>query len=436
MNKQSKPLGVLGYWAGYNYGSELTNYATYKFLKDNGYKVQMFDIAIAPIHTIYRKPPYFLVDPYEKGCLHGRFKNKTDLKRINDICNTFISTSDQQLSNGVYEITGKTAALDFITSNKKKIAYAASFGFDKFYGPEFNRATISHFLKEIDFFSVREQSGVKLAKDAFGVNATFVLDPVFLIDNNEYETLIQKSKIPDENKPYLFSYILDFNENNSKFILDLSSKLSLDFVSVTDAHKDYFNIPPKCKNNINLKRHVMIEDWLKYIKNCDFYITDSFHGTCLGIILKKQFIVLGNNRGRTRLESILSLLGLNDRFANNIEEAMAIINKGQLIDYSKIENILNNKIAESKEWLLNAIESDIGAKAFSTYDILESRIEELKGITNILLNKNKIYYTYYRYKWLAKLLVGKKRQHYIEKAKIFHNKVRQIRKLEKEAELC
>ena len=86
-------------------------------------------------------------------------------------------------------------------------------------------------------------------------------------------------------------------------------------------------------------------------------------------------------------------------------------------------NNINSKISESKEWLLNAIESDIGAKAFSTYDILESRIEELKGITNILLNKNKIYYTYYRYKWLAKLLVGKKRQHYIEKAKIFHNKV-------------
>ena len=62
--------------------------------------------------------------------------------------------------------------------------------------------------------------------------------------------------------------------------------------------------------------------------------------------------------------------------------------------------------------------------------------EHIKNISLLLGNKNKIRSKYYRYKWLAKLLPGKKRKHYQDKALIFHEKVREIRRLEKEAELC
>lgn len=434
MNNKKNIIGVLGYWAGLNYGSELTNFATYKFLKERGYSVKMYDISLE--EKCYKSPPLFYENPYEDEVLNGRYKNKKDLKTINKECSTFITTSDQQLHHWVYKISGETAALDFITKNKKIIAYAASYGHDDFYGTEEVRATISHFLKEIDFFSVREKSAVNLSKEKFGINATWVVDPVFICNSNTYNDLVKNSKINKKIDNYLFSYILDLNQDNTKFIKDLASTKNLKSVIVTDAQK---------------KDKTKLEDWLAYIKNCNFYITDSFHGTCLGIILKKQFIVLINNRGKNRLESILGMLGLQNRIANSIEEAWSIINNEPPINYEKVEPILKKEILNSQEWLINAIESKIGYKSYTTFDILDARCDILENKINnldakklheiitelellhLLSKKNKIFRNYYKHKILSKLLRGGGFSGYHKnEAKRLHQKVRRIRQLEKE----
>lgn len=55
-------------------------------------------------------------------------------------------------------------------------------------------------------------------------------------------------------------------------------------------------------------------DFLSFIKNCTYFITDSFHGTVFALIFNKQFVeILPNNNTGSRNQSILQLTGLMDR---------------------------------------------------------------------------------------------------------------------------
>jgi len=57
----------------------------------------------------------------------------------------------------------------------------------------------------------------------------------------------------------------------------------------------------------------------------------------------------------------------------------------------------------------------------------DAEIQRLHAELQLISNKYAIYWQYYRCKWLSKLTFGKKRKHYKEKRKKFHDKVRQIR---------
>ena len=93
-----------------------------------------------------------------------------------------------------------------------------------------------------------------------------------------------------------------------------------------------------------------IESWLKGFRDCNYVITDSFHGTVFSIIFHKPFIAITNTRrGKDRFVSLLSLLNLENRLVDCYEEAKKIIEAE--IDYSKVDTILENKRLESFSFL-------------------------------------------------------------------------------------
>lgn len=373
MNSQ-KPIGVLGFCSGLNYGSHLTNYATYLFLKENGYSSLMIDINTNT--SIGNTCPLFYDLPYKETEVFPRTRSKIALKSANELCDVFLSTSDQQLHALVYNITGKTAALDWITKNKKIIAYAASWGNDFFTGTEYERAEMSYFLKQIDFFSVREKSAVKLAEQEFGLKPQFVIDPVFLCNPAVYEKLAEKARIKPESNKYVLCYILDDLPQLDSFLEKLRSQMNMDVIFQNDADMD---IGEKLRKRQSILGERHIEDWLYSIKNCEFYVTDSFHGSCIGIIMKKQFVVILNDRGSARVYSIMEALGLESRIARNVEEAKEIMDKGELIDYEMVFKKLEHLKQKSARWLLYALERPLPNKSLSTYDICDARVDALSS---------------------------------------------------------
>ena len=80
------------------------------------------------------------------------------------------------------------------------------------------------------------------------------------------------------------------------------------------------------------------EDFVSYIAHAEYVITDSFHGTAFSINFNKQFVCVRAPKYNSRLESILNLVGLNERlFKSEID--LEIANKA--IIYSKINKIID-----------------------------------------------------------------------------------------------
>jgi hypothetical protein len=94
------------------------------------------------------------------------------------------------------------------------------------------------------------------------------------------------------------------------------------------------------------------EEWLAYIRNSDYVVTDSFHGMCFAIIFHKQFVVINNKkRGSTRFESLLKTLELSDRLYDDIAMLKTDIISMPVIDYNRVDVILAKEIKKGQNWL-------------------------------------------------------------------------------------
>lgn len=185
----------------------------------------------------------------------------------------------------------------------KKIAYAASFGKDEWEEPGCI-SEISSFLKQFDAISTREKSGVSLCQNTFNVlGVENTLDPTMLVGSDFYDKYLVGLPGAAQGK-ILVTYILDESESKKTFISEVKAALEAD----DDVYKQ-----------INLSDQEFggfysVEQWLWYIKNSDFVVTDSFHGMVFSILFGKQFIVIGNReRGLSRFLDLLESLNLNDR---------------------------------------------------------------------------------------------------------------------------
>ncbi|WP_412498678.1 polysaccharide pyruvyl transferase family protein [Shewanella indica] len=206
----------------------------------------------------------------------------------------------------------------------RRISYAASFGTDNC--SEYTDSQIEEFAKLTHKFhalSVREDSGVKLCKDHFGVVAKHVIDPTMLLNKEDYELVINNSKVP-KSPGSLMTYVLDRSEEKLQVIEMVADELSLKPFSVLPGSDNIY--PP-------------VEQWLRGFVDAEYVVTDSFHGVVFSIIFNKPFIAVGNaNRGLARFESLLNMFSLKDRLVTGVDDlTKELINRP--IDFEVINQI-------------------------------------------------------------------------------------------------
>lgn len=191
----------------------------------------------------------------------------------------------------------------------KRVAYAASFGLDKWMYDSEQTQKCSELVKKFNGISVRELSAVHLCKDYLHVNAELVLDPTMLLEKKDYLKLIRYHEtVPAPDK--LMTYILDDNEYTKRFISSVATELKLVPFAANSRVEDE-------KAPLIERIQPPIEQWIRFIDDSEFVITDSFHGTVFCIIFNKPFLTLTNHdRGLSRLNSLLQLFGLEDRLIN------------------------------------------------------------------------------------------------------------------------
>ena len=97
-----------------------------------------------------------------------------------------------------------------------------------------------------------------------------------------------------------------------------------------------------------------IGEFLSYIKNATYMVTDSFHGTAFAINFNTQFIeVLPNTKTGSRNQSILHLTDLQDRIVTDFND-FSLTNKK--IDFERVNNIIATERAKSIHTLKTIIE--------------------------------------------------------------------------------
>ena len=242
----------------------------------------------------------------------------------------------------------KAYFFSFVSTNCKKVAYAASFGVDEweFVDDQMYTENIKNLIQNFKAISVREDSGVDICRDVFNVGAVHVLDPVLLVGKDFFDKVISKANISKQS-----SNIFYYRLAHEDAFADVLSRLGKSF----NADVENVFIKSQFINKLFCNEYMEVPLWIAKIRDSKLVVTDSFHCCCFAIIYHKPFIfVKSNDRGQARLDSLFRMLDIPDVTLRNISDLDRIINKAQSIDYNVIENILNGLRIKSKEYLLNA----------------------------------------------------------------------------------
>lgn len=262
--------------------------------------------------------------------LTKRYSSKEQLLSDTPNADIYMTGSDQvwgPVANGKYD---DVYCLSFV-SNKKKVAYAASFG-----RVDNNRNIMKYFannLNSYNYITVRENTAVDIVH-GLKLEAEQVLDPTLLISKQEWERLINTNI----NKDYILVYQLHNDQKLSEYAKKVAQEMGLPLYRVSASFH-------QVTRGGSFKYLPDIETFLSYIKNAKCIITDSFHGTAFAINLNVPFVeVLPNNSTGTRNQSILELTGLSHRILkdyNNTSLAREEIN------YEEVNRIIEQQRAKS-----------------------------------------------------------------------------------------
>ena len=346
-------------WSTYNYGAHMTHYALYRYLSHLGLEVELLEKPDIPPYRPTRTPELFRKCPYPDYALSRLYSSIEDMRELNQAADYFLVGSDQVWNYELFGHAQEFYLLSFTDDDKHRLSYATSFGSLTFSADRKAREYFAEQIRRFERISVRETSGVALLAEEFGVKAEGVLDPVFLLNEADYDVLIQNS-VYRYLKNYLFAYIIWPLPRIMDAVRECSKRLGEECLCVQNAMQDAGD------GGLPVLAHVKAEDWLFLMKNSDFIFADSFHATCFAILFRKPFLVYVNRNidGSCRIYDLLELLELEDRIIDE-EDGMSA-NAFEPIDYAAVYEKLRLYKEKSEQWLKDAFKSLLKKKERKT----------------------------------------------------------------------
>lgn len=380
-------IGILTQPLHTNYGGLLQAYAMQRVLNELGHEAwiiricrmefyQEFLLRERPFkvrikHTIKRilgLPRYFIptqvqsefIGQNTKRFIDSKINPKTELitsaAELFNLCNKvmkfegYVAGSDQ-VWRPMYSPNIPNFFLDFAQHKKvKRVAYAASFGVDKWEFTNEETKECAPLAQLFDAVSVREDSGIQLCKEHLGVEACHVLDPTMLLEREDYETLVREDGIAPR-PGNLFCYVLDISTRMEDAISIVASQTKL--IPFRTMPKNRVT-QQTVKNRIEDCVYPPVTAWLRSFMDAEFVVTDSFHGCVFSIIFNKPFVVLGNeSRGQARFSSLLKIFGLESRFCSNKASLTGIVN--QSIDWERVNALRQSWQKKSFDFLRTSL---------------------------------------------------------------------------------
>lgn len=360
-------VGILTFHWAYNrnFGASLQSFACLKMVEKINRNVKIINYQKNRL-LIHQKIKFNL-----EGKYFNEYNNKflklskeiyslEELKKLNNEFDIFIVGSDQvwrPIWKGENCIN-PNYFFDFVNDDKKKIAYAASFGVDYWEGDEKLTEEIKPLIKRFNHISVREESGIDICKNTFGIdNVVCVLDPTLMISREDYQPILDDWKDKSHlKKKYIAHMLLDDTVELKKESQNIADYLKADINYIKGKEIKILKKELKLFGR-KLLKYNKVSQWLTYLKDAELVITDSFHCTVFSLIFHKKFVVVANPvRGIARLETLLSKVGLEDRFFTDIKDVMKSGILDKEIDYNEVDKKLETHRKYSMDFLKKALE--------------------------------------------------------------------------------
>lgn len=345
-----RPYYQMQYYLKYPNPFITARYAWNKLNKDRVCKRAMFS-AKWFVHTIFnyryakkRKNLGELFQPYIDRNFKQtkRYNSYSELqKNPPDGLDAYICGSDQLWNPDVTWGIDPAYYLNFGDDQVKRIAYAVSpCGLDC----KKNRDEIAKAGEKLEFVSLRESEKKTELLNILKCNEiTICPDPTLLIKCEGYK--IYEEKIEETSYIAFYGFVDNDHKKNEILMnkaITLSKKKCL---TIVDFSLDYF----KWEYDRVKKINVTPGKFLSYIKNADYIVTNSFHGTVFSIIYHKQFYTMPKTGTTSRVVELLNHLNLNERILTEQ------IPEDKRIDYCQVDKLREQYVRIGLNYLTIAL---------------------------------------------------------------------------------
>lgn len=404
---------ILNYWNSRNYGAILTAYALQEIIAGLGYRPRL--------GACYVKPTYhgsFAEDFASKYLSVTRFcHTPAEVAGLNSLTDTFIVGSDQVWRASVGEAFHNMFNLDFVLPEKKRLACSASFGTEAYEGDEQDKDALRRQLRRFDFVSVREDDGVRICREDFGVEADHLSDPVFGLPPERYERLAAGSSKNETG--HLASYLLKNDSRYGATTRFLCDRLQSPHVAMGGGS---------------------VEDWLRVLINSRFVVTDSFHCVCFALLFSKPFVAFGTIGVNSRFHSLFREFAIEGRYFESPSQLEGAFASMPPLDFSRIHDLIAVKRERLVQWLSEAMAykktidpgDPVQAAKMRDFAIedLSQRIGDLESLRRWSKHKSAAYLRYYRYRFLSKLPFFRLAGRYKRKKQLMKKTIQRYRHIE------
>lgn len=363
-----KRIGIITYHRSHNYGAQLQAYATRTALEQMGYQAEVIDCNrigeddrlffwnfnnikgflgslrnnLLSLLSEKKRQRLFSAFSEQKIGLSAPCPTRAELEQICSRYDAVITGSDQVWHPQICE-GDTTFFLDLPLRREQKIAYAPSFGVSEYSAEE--TAKYMPLINDIGHLSAREEAGQELIRRHLGRDAPLVLDPTMLLTREDWDTLAR----PSPYQHYLLYFtILDEPPATDALVRRIAAERKLRIVRIGRV-KDIMK-----RGFINARGNGP-QEFLGLVRDADFIVTSSFHGSVFSILYQKDFLCVPNNNNRnSRLETLVRRLGLESRLVHDVNQYRADAAR-PAIDYTTANERLARGRDESLEFLRNAL---------------------------------------------------------------------------------
>jgi hypothetical protein len=221
-----------------------------------------------------------------------------------------------------------------------KIAYAASIS-NTFFNEDEEKEFVP-LLKNFDYISVRERQTAEYVQKFTDKKVFHVLDPVLLLDSEDYQPYIKYTKKCN----YLLAYNCMHNDRiMMKRAKEFAKAMNWDLIEISNF--DWNRIHNKVYSSLG------IEEFLGFFLNAQFVVTNGFHGMCFSIIFRKNFYVFERDSIDLKIKSLISVLDLHHCFITGNKKNDKFVNN--TIDYDVVYKRLDSERRRSINFINNAI---------------------------------------------------------------------------------